>query len=93
MNYKKGGRAHVTVVREHYLRDDIFCKLQGCVVCEGEFKCLLPQAWAGCSKSIHFHFLHSTLFMPAIFVWSSTLKLNVSQLSRAGHKFLSTDMH
>ena len=33
IGYGKGRRSYVSVVREHYLRDDIPCKSEACVLC------------------------------------------------------------
>lgn len=34
IGYRKGRRGNVSVTREHYLRDDISCKVRGCALCE-----------------------------------------------------------
>ena len=33
IGYGKGRRSYVSVVREHYLRDDIPCKSEACALC------------------------------------------------------------
>ena len=33
IGYGRGKRGNVSVVREHYLRDDIPCKSEACVLC------------------------------------------------------------
>lgn len=33
LTYGKGRRGYVSVVREHYLRDDISCKTEKCCIC------------------------------------------------------------
>ena len=35
IGHGRGKRGNVSVVREHYLRDDISCKSEACVLCEG----------------------------------------------------------
>ena len=34
IGHGKGRRGNVSVTREHYVRDDIPCKVKGCVLCE-----------------------------------------------------------
>lgn len=36
LTYGKGRRGYVSVIREHYLRDDISCKVEKCSICDAK---------------------------------------------------------
>jgi DIS3-like exonuclease 1 len=36
--HRRGRRSHVSVIREHYLRDDISCKAEKCRICQHQLR-------------------------------------------------------
>ncbi|XP_064382954.1 DIS3-like exonuclease 1 [Halichondria panicea] len=54
IGYGKGRRGYVSVTREHYLRDDISCKVEKCILCDEEDSGLRKQAARLIPNSSHY---------------------------------------